>query len=92
MNTFLPKTPSTVPGTLELARSTENEKQGCLTRLETFHLSHAQEAPEALARLRAAALAGENTFAVLMDAVRSCSLGQITDALFAVGGRYRRNL
>jgi methylmalonyl-CoA mutase len=45
-----------------------------------------------LARLRDAALAGENLFAVLMDAVRVCSLGQITDALFEVGGRYRRNV
>jgi methylmalonyl-CoA mutase len=46
----------------------------------------------ALARLRDAALAGDNLFAVLMDAVRSCSLGEITHALFEVGGRYRRNV
>ena len=45
-----------------------------------------------LARLQQAALDGENVFAVLMDAVRVCSLGQITDALFDVGGRYRRNV
>ena len=92
VNTFLAAAPSSVPATVELARSTENEKQGCLTRLEAFHVTHAADAPVALARLRAAALAGENTFAVLVDAVRCCSLGQITDALFAVGGRYRRNL
>lgn len=77
---------------MELARSTEEEKAGCLRRLEDFHLRHAGESSDALARLRDAALRGDNTFAVLMDAVRCCSLGQITDTLFDVGGRYRRNL
>ena len=77
---------------MELARSTDEEKAGCLQRLEGFHIRHASEATDALARLRDAALSGTNTFAVLMDAVRCCSLGQITDTLFDVGGRYRRNL
>ncbi len=80
------------PPVIELARSTEEEKQSQLTRLRAFHADHADEAPAMLARLRDAALAGENLFAVLMDAVRACSLGQITDALFEVGGRYRRNV
>lgn len=92
VNTFLAPDPISVSSTMELARSTENEKEGCLDRLEQFHHDHTDEAPIALARLRSAALAGENTFAVLMDAVRCCSLGQITDTLFDVGGRYRRNL
>ena len=88
--------PATTPASrlpvVELARSTEEEKQSQLTRLRAFHAAHADEAPAMLARLRDAALAGENLFAVLMDAVRACSLGQITDALFEVGGRYRRNV
>jgi methylmalonyl-CoA mutase len=60
--------------------------------LQDFHAAHANARPAALARLQQAALAGDNVFAVLMDAVRVCSLGQITDALFEVGGRYRRNV
>jgi isobutyryl-CoA mutase len=77
---------------LALARSTEEEKQACLRRLGEFQAEHAAERPAALERLRRAALAGDNLFAVLMDAVRVCSLGEITDALFEVGGRYRRNV
>ena len=75
-----------------LARSTEEEKRSQLDRLERFHVDHSAEATAALTRLREAALAGENLFAVLMDATRSASLGQITHALFEVGGRYRRNV
>jgi isobutyryl-CoA mutase len=77
---------------LELARSTEEEKQRQLQRLADFHDRHAAERPAMLDRLRDAALAGDNLFAVLMDAVRVCSLGEITQALFDVGGRYRRNV
>jgi methylmalonyl-CoA mutase len=77
---------------LELARSTDEEKQRQLQRLAGFHERHAAERPAMLDRLRAAALAGDNLFAVLMDAVRVCSLGEITQALFDVGGRYRRNV
>jgi len=81
---------STTP--MELARSTYEEKQRQLTRLREFQRQHAGERDAALEDLRRAALADENVFAVLMDAVRSCSLGEITDALFEVGGRYRRNV
>jgi isobutyryl-CoA mutase len=77
---------------LELARSTDEEKQRQLQRLADFHERHAAERPAMLDRLRAATLAGDNLFAVLMDAVRVCSLGEITQALFDVGGRYRRNV
>ncbi|HEY8544801.1 MAG TPA: methylmalonyl-CoA mutase family protein, partial [Acidimicrobiales bacterium] len=77
---------------LELARSTEEEKQRQLARLADFQARHADERPAALARLRDAALRGENLFAVLMDVVRVCSLGEITQTLFDVGGRYRRNV
>jgi methylmalonyl-CoA mutase len=93
VNTFLPPdAPTHATPVMALARSTDEEKQSQLTRLRAFHTAHADEAPAMLARLRDAALAGENLFAVLMEAVRVCSLGQITDALFEVGGRYRRNV
>jgi methylmalonyl-CoA mutase len=77
---------------LELARSTEAEKRSQIERLRAFQARHADERPAMLARLQQAALAGDNVFTVLMDAVRVCSLGEITDALFEVGGRYRRNV
>jgi methylmalonyl-CoA mutase len=80
------------PPVIELARSTDEEKRSQITRLRDFQARHADERPATLARLRDAALAGENLFEVLMDAVRVCSLGEITDALFEVGGRYRRNV
>ena len=75
-----------------LARSTDEEKRSQLRRLAEFKARHAAESPAMLARLRAEALAGRNVFAVLVDAVRVCSLGEITACLFEVGGRYRRNL
>jgi methylmalonyl-CoA mutase len=92
VNTFRNPRGDEVPEHLELARSTEKEKQSQLDRLAEFHRAHATDAPQALARLQEAALSGGNVFEVLMDATRSCSLGQITDALFEVGGRYRRNV
>ena len=73
-------------------RSTEEEKQGQIQRLREFQQRHQDEAPAALRRLQGAAMAERNVFAELMNAVRSCSLGQITDALFEVGGQYRRNM
>ena len=77
---------------LELARSTDGEKQSQLARLHDFHARHAGSAPQMLERLRRAVIDGGNTFEVLMDAVRVCSLGQLSQALFEVGGRYRRNM
>jgi len=77
---------------VELARSTEEEKRSQLRRLGEFKARHAAERPAMLARLADTALAGGNVFAVLMDAVRVCSLGEITAALFEVGGRYRRSV
>jgi methylmalonyl-CoA mutase len=92
VNTFLdPDAPEIAP-TVELARSDDDEKHDQIRRLREFQQRHAAERPLELDRLRAAALAGENLFAVLVDAVRSCSLGDITDTLFDVGGRYRRNV
>jgi len=78
--------------TLELMRGTEEEKQGALDALERFHKAHEAEAPAMLERLRVAVRRDDNVFEVLMDAVRVCSLGQITRTLFEVGGKYRRNM
>jgi methylmalonyl-CoA mutase len=92
VNTFRNPAGATEHGTLELARGTEEEKRGQLARLRAFQQEHADEAPEALRRLREVAMSGGNAFAALMDAARVCSLGQITDALFEAGGQYRRNV
>ena len=77
---------------VDLARATPQEKESQLTRLAAFQKRHEKEAPQALRRLQAVALSGENIFAELMAAVRFCTLGQITQALFDVGGKYRRNM
>lgn len=93
VNTFLRDDPGESDATtIPLARSTGEEKEGQIRRLAAFHEAHAEEAPAMLDRLRQAVMGGENVFEVLMDAVRCCSLGQITDALFEVGGQYRRNM
>ena len=77
---------------IELARSTDKEKQSQITRLREFQNTHADTRPEALERVRRAAINNENIFAELVNAVRHCSLGEITNALFEVGGQYRRNM
>jgi methylmalonyl-CoA mutase len=80
------------PTHVELARATEDEKQSQLERVQAFRTAHADEAEAAIARLKEAATSGDNVFAVLMDAARVCSLGQVTEAFFEVGGQYRRNV
>jgi methylmalonyl-CoA mutase len=92
VNTFRSPYADAVPQKIELIRSTEEEKQSQLQRLADFHSRHAAESGPALERLKRAVIANENVFAVLMDAVRYCSLGQITNALFEVGGQYRRSM
>ena len=77
---------------VELARASEAEKQSQLKRLADFKKRNAKEAPAALERLQKVVLSGDNIFAELTEAVRTCSLGQITQALYAVGGQYRRNM
>ncbi|MBI4556206.1 MAG: cobalamin B12-binding domain-containing protein [Candidatus Hydrogenedentes bacterium] len=76
---------------LELSRATEEEKESQCRRLREFHQRHADESPAALRHLKEVALSGGNIFAELMDTVRCCSLGQITNSLFEVGGQYRRS-
>ena len=92
VNTFRNPHGDPVTDTLELARSTDDEKQSQLKRLAEFHTLHAAESPAMLQRLKDAVIANANVFEVLMDAVRCCSLGQITNALFEVGGQYRRSM
>ncbi len=92
VNTFLAPSPTDEPPEIELARSTDEEKRSQLDRLADFRSRHADHRPAALERLADVALADGNLFAELMDAVRCCSLGDITDTLFEVGGRYRRNV
>jgi methylmalonyl-CoA mutase len=92
VNTFRNPHGDAAAGKVELARSSEDEKQSQLKRLAAFHARNAAQAPAMLDRLRQAVIADANVFEVLMDAVRVCSLGQISHALFEVGGRYRRNM
>lgn len=79
-----------MPG--ELARATIEEKEQQIANLRAFQAKHREEAPEALERLKEVAIAGDNVFAEMMETVKYASLGQITQALFEVGGRYRRNM
>jgi len=92
VNTFRNPHADGAPQKIELARSSEDEKRSQLQRLADFHARHAAEAPAALARLKEAVIANGNVFAELMSTVRVCSLGQITNALFEVGGQYRRSM
>ena len=92
VNTFRNPHGDAVMDKLELARSTDEEKQNQLKRLADFHARHSDQAPAMLKKLQQAVIDNLNVFEVLMDAVRVCSLGQITNALFEVGGQYRRNM
>ena len=91
VNTFL-EGESSNNEEVELSRGTDQEKDSQLKRLSDFHETHGHQAELELAALKHVALNGENTFEQLMSAVRCCSLGQITSALFDVGGKYRRNM
>lgn len=92
VNTFLGKdgSPTVRPG--EVIRSTEEEKQFQIEMLHNFQNSNKDKSAEALKTLQHAAINQQNLFEVMMDAVKYCSLGQITNALFEVGGKYRRNM
>jgi methylmalonyl-CoA mutase len=92
VNTFRNPHGDAVPGHVELARSTDDEKRSQLQRLAEFQQRHAAQSPAMLERLKQAVIDNGNVFEVLMDAVRVCSLGQITAALFQVGGQYRRSM
>lgn len=92
VNTFLSSTgsPTVTPG--EVIRATEEEKQNQIKTLENLHKAKADKEGEILEKVQKAAIENENIFEVLMEATKVCSLGQITTALFEVGGQYRRNM
>ena len=92
VNTFLSKegSPTLVPG--EVIRATIEEKQQQLTNLGALHSMSDTQAGEAITEVQRAAVSGENIFDVLMEACKWCSLGQLTEAMFEVGGAYRRNM
>ncbi|MEH7436199.1 fused isobutyryl-CoA mutase/GTPase IcmF [Neobacillus drentensis] len=94
VNTYLnPNPPSEEEvNNMELARATTEEKELQIHNLRSFHEAHADKAAEALKRLKEAAVSGGNIFAALMETVQVASLGQITRALYEVGGQYRRNM
>jgi methylmalonyl-CoA mutase len=92
VNTFRNPHEGETPVKVELARGTEEEKQSQLARVRAFQKEHELEARAALEELRQAAINGENVFDVLMRAARVCSLQQVTEAFFEVGGQYRRNV
>ncbi|GAB2779285.1 methylmalonyl-CoA mutase family protein [Salinimicrobium soli] len=92
VNTFLSSTgsPTVTPG--EVIRATEEEKQNQIKTLNDLHEAKKELEKETLDKVKAAAVHNENIFEVLMEATKVCSLGQITTALFEVGGQYRRNM
>jgi methylmalonyl-CoA mutase len=92
VNTFLDENAAAAKEAPHLQRSTKTEKDSQIRRLAVFKKRHAKAAPKALAHLKETATGGGNVFAVLMDTVQCCSLGQITEALFEAGGQYRRNM
>jgi methylmalonyl-CoA mutase len=92
VNTFRNPHSEAASAPVELARSTDAEKQSQLERLAAFQHSHAAQSAQLLERLRRTVIDNGNTFEVLMEAVRGCSLGEITHTLYDVGGRYRRNM
>jgi isobutyryl-CoA mutase len=92
VNTFTAPGGDGPPALIELARSTEQEKQAQLSRLRDFKQRHALDRDVALDELRRVALDGGNIFAELMSTVRHATLGEITGTLFEVGGSYRRNV
>ncbi len=92
VNTFRNEKLSQRANHIDLARSTEEEKQSQLIRLAAFQSRNAAVCPAMLSALQQAVIHNDNVFEKLMEAVRVCSLGQITEALFTVGGQYRRNM
>ncbi len=92
VNTFLNKKGSPTILPTEVIRSTTEEKEFQITTLQAFHKRHEDKSAAMLQRLQQAAINNENLFAELMETVKYCSLGQITNALYAVGGQYRRNM
>jgi isobutyryl-CoA mutase len=92
VNTFVPTTPDESVKELRLARGTEQERESQLARLAEFKRRHEADRPAAIARLQDVARSGGNVFSELMETVRHATLGEISAALFEIGGAYRRNM
>jgi methylmalonyl-CoA mutase len=92
VNTFLNEREDEKPVVAPLFRASEEEQNGQVAAVREFQRRHASRAPEALRRLQRVSSEGGNVFAELLEAVRVCSLGQITHALYDVGGQYRRHM
>jgi len=94
VNTFLNPNPTSDEelDSMELARASKEEKEHQLTELHAFQKTHEAETKDALDRLKKVAASGGNIFVELMETVKVASLGQITNALYEVGGQYRRNM
>jgi methylmalonyl-CoA mutase len=92
VNTFLSSEGSPTILPKEVIRATTEEKEAQIESLQNLHRTRPELAEEMLDTLRAGAVKGENVFATLMETVKVCSLGQITQALYAVGGQYRRGM
>lgn len=92
VNTFLSPDAKAESGCVELSRSTAEEKQSQIERLRKFQSTHQDNSESALQSVRQSAINNENVFEQLMSAVRYCSLGEISEALYEVGGRYRKNM
>ncbi|MDZ7767671.1 MAG: methylmalonyl-CoA mutase family protein [Woeseiaceae bacterium] len=93
VNTFLPKAgQEDMVRDQQLIRSTDEEKQEQIRQVRAFQEAHREDAEESLAALQRVARARDNVFAELMHTVKSNSLGQISAALYEVGGEYRRNM
>jgi len=92
VNTFLSSkgSPTILPA--EVIRATSEEKEYQITMLNTLHTAHADKAQELLKKVQEAAIQNDNVFTAIMEAAKYCSLGQITNAMFLVGGQYRRNM
>jgi methylmalonyl-CoA mutase len=92
VNTFLSSkgSPTIMPG--EVIRATVKEKKHQLAMLKELHKTYGNEAKNAITNLKTASLHNQNVFDKLMETSKYCSIGQITDALFEVGGQYRRNM
>lgn len=92
VNTFLSSkgSPTILPA--EVIRATSAEKEHQITMLNTLHTAHADKAQELLKKVQEAAIQNDNVFTAIMEAAKYCSLGQITNAMFLVGGQYRRNM
>ncbi|MFK8138789.1 MAG: hypothetical protein AB8E15_10550, partial [Bdellovibrionales bacterium] len=80
------------PPTIELARASKEEKEEQLAHVSSYQNTNSNESAKALRNLQLAAIEGKNVFTELMEAARLCSLGQMSQALYEVGGQYRRNL